>query len=177
MTELVLTSDQTAAKEAFISFLLNPHEHVFVLKGYSGTGKSTLTGHLLESLPGIFKAARLIDPDYKEYDIQLTATTNKAAENLAFLSGQAVPTIQSYLGLMVRKDYKTDETYLARKRNAPDLYHKLLFIDEASYIDKEMLGHVFSRTRDCKIVFIGDPAQLTMPKSTGAPVFDAPQLE
>ena len=173
MTELVLTADQTAAKEAFVSFLLDPHEHVFVLKGYSGTGKSTLTGHLLESLSGIFKAARLIDPDFKEYEVQLTATTNKAAENLAFLSGQSVPTVQSYLGLMVRKDYKTDETYLARKKNAPDLYRKLLFVDEASYIDKELLKHIFQITKDSKIVFMGDPAQLTPVKTHGTPVFDA----
>lgn len=173
MTDLVLSEDQAKAKSAFVDFLLNPHERVFVLKGYSGTGKSTLTGHLIETVPNIFKTARLLDPSFKEYEIDLTATTNKAAENLAFISGMSVSTIHSYLGLMIRKDFKTEETFLSRKKNSPDLYRKLLFIDEASFIDKELLKFIFQIMKDSKIVFMGDPAQLTPVKSGSTPVFDA----
>lgn len=173
MTELVLTADQQKAKDAFVNFLLDPHERVFVLKGYSGTGKSTLTGHLIETVPNIFKTARLLDPSFKEYDIDLTATTNKAAENLAFISGMSVSTIHSYLGLMIRKDFKTEESFLSRKKNSPDLYHKLLFIDEASFIDRDLLRFIFQIMKDSKIVFMGDPAQLTPVKSGSTPVFDA----
>lgn len=173
MTELVLTQDQETAKKAFVDFLLDPHERMFVLKGYSGTGKSTLTGHLLECVPNIFKTAKLIDPSFKDYEVQLTATTNKAAENLGFISGQYVSTIHSYLGLMIRKDLKNGESFLSRKKNSPDLYRKLLFIDEASFIDKELLRHIFNIMKDSKIVFMGDPAQLTPVKSSSTPVFDA----
>lgn len=173
MTELVLTQDQETAKKAFVDFLLDPHERMFVLKGYSGTGKSTLTGHLLECVPNIFKTAKLIDPSFKDYEVQLTATTNKAAENLGFISGQYVSTIHSYLGLTILKDHKNGESFLSRKKNSPDLYRKLLFIDEASFIDKELLRHIFNIMKDSKIVFMGDPAQLTPVKSTSTPVFDA----
>lgn len=173
MTELVLSEDQAKAKRAFVDFLLDPHERVFVLKGYSGTGKSTLTGHLIEAVPNIFKTARLLDPSFKEYEIELTATTNKAAENLAFISGMEVNTIHSYLGLMVRKDFKTEETFLSRKENSPDLYRKLLFIDEASFIDRDLLKYIFQIMKDSKIVFMGDPAQLTPVKSGNTPVFEA----
>ena len=173
MTQLVLSEDQAKAKSAFVDFLLDPNERVFVLKGYSGTGKSTLTGHLIETVPNIFKTARLLDPSFKEYEIDLTATTNKAAENLAFISGMSVSTIHSYLGLMIRKDFKTEETFLSRKKNSPDLYRKLLFIDEASFIDKELLKFIFQIMKDSKIVFMGDPAQLTPVKSGSTPVFDA----
>jgi len=173
MTELVLSEDQAKAKSAFVDFLLDPIERVFVLKGYSGTGKSTLTGHLIEMVPNIFKTARLLDPSFKEYEIDLTATTNKAAENLAFISGMSVGTIHSYLGLMIRKDFKTEETFLSRKKNSPDLYRKLLFIDEASFIDRDLLKFIFQIMKDSKIVFMGDPAQLTPVKSGSTPVFDA----
>lgn len=173
MTELVLSEDQAKAKSAFVDFLLDPNERVFVLKGYSGTGKSTLTGHLIETVPNIFKTARLLDPSFKEYEIDLTATTNKAAENLAFISGMSVSTIHSYLGLMIRKDFKTEETFLSRKKNSPDLYRKLLFIDEASFIDRDLLKFIFQIMKDSKIVFMGDPAQLTPVKSGSTPVFDA----
>ena len=144
-----------------------------MLKGYSGTGKSTLTGHLIETVPNIFKTARLLDPSFKGYDIDLTATTNKAAENLAFISGMTVSTIHSYLGLMIRKDFKTEETFLSRKKNSPDLYRKLLFIDEASFIDRDLLKYIFQIMKDSKIVFMGDPAQLTPVKSGSTPVFEA----
>lgn len=173
MTDLVLSEDQAKAKSAFVDFLLDPHERVFVLKGYSGTGKSTLTGHLIETVPNIFKTARLLDPSFKGYDIDLTATTNKAAENLAFISGMTVSTIHSYLGLMIRKDFKTEETFLSRKKNSPDLYRKLLFIDEASFIDRDLLKYIFQIMKDSKIVFMGDPAQLTPVKSGSTPVFEA----
>ena len=173
MTDLVLSEDQAKAKSAFVDFLLDPHERVFVLKGYSGTGKSTLTGHLIETVPNIFKTARLLDPSFKGYDIDLTATTNKAAENLAFISGMTVSTIHSYLGLMIRKDFKTEETFLSRKKNSPDLYRKLLFIDEASFIDRDLLKFIFQIMKDSKIVFMGDPAQLTPVKSGSTPVFEA----
>jgi hypothetical protein len=173
MTELILSEDQAKAKSAFVDFLLDPNERVFVLKGYSGTGKSTLTGHLIETVPNIFKTARLLDPSFKEYEIDLTATTNKAAENLAFISGMSVSTIHSYLGLMIRKDFKTEETFLSRKKNSPDLYRKLLFIDEASFIDRDLLKFIFQIMKDSKIVFMGDPAQLTPVKSGSTPVFDA----
>ena len=173
MTELVLTTDQQKAKDAFVNFLLDPHERVFVLKGYSGTGKSTLTGHLIEGAPAIFKSMKLIDPGFKDFDIQLTATTNKAAENLAFISGMDVPTIHSYLGLLVRKDFMNNESFLSRKKNSPDLYRKLLFVDEASYIDRQLLNLIFQIVKDSKIVFMGDPAQLTPVKTSSTPVFDA----
>lgn len=173
MAELVLSEDQAKAKSAFVDFLLDPNERVFVLKGYSGTGKSTLTGHLIETVPNIFKTARLLDPSFKEYEIDLTATTNKAAENLAFISGMFVSTIHSYLGLIIRKDFKTGETFLSRKKNSPDLYRKLLFIDEASFIDRDLLKFIFQIMKDSKIVFMGDPAQLTPVKSGSTPVFDA----
>jgi hypothetical protein len=48
-----------------------------------------------------------------------------------------------------------------------------LFIDEASYIDSGLLSWIFNIVRGSKIVFIGDPAQLTPVKSSSTPVFAA----
>lgn len=41
MTSPVLTADQQAGQAAFDAFYLDPLQTVFVLTGYSGTGKST----------------------------------------------------------------------------------------------------------------------------------------
>lgn len=173
MQPITLTADQQAALDAFCRFLTDPSEPVFVLCGYSGTGKSTLVRTLLDQLPGYMKTAKLINPSFTELEVELTATTNKAAENLAHITGMTVGTIHSFLGLRVESDYRTGETKLI-PRNMPALPEgKLLFIDEASYIDRQLLQFVFQRTRQCKIVFVGDPAQLTPVKSTGTPVFEA----
>lgn len=170
---LTLTLDQQAALDAFYMFLMDPQEQVFVLSGYSGCGKSTLVRTIHDRLPGFQKACRLINPSYKDYLVEFTATTNKAAENLAQITGQPVGTIQSFLGLRVDYNPRTNESKLIPKNNFTPPEGVLLFVDEASQIDKSLLGHVFTRTARSKIVFIGDPAQLTPIKSSGTPVFEA----
>ena len=170
--EIALTEDQQNALGAFHNFLMDPVETVFVLRGYSGCGKSTLVRTLIDRMPGFNKTAKLINPNHKEYEIALTATTNKAAENLGSITGQGAVTIHSFLELRVSTDYRTNTTTLV-PRNADQKTGYLLFIDEASYVDKQLLGYIFKKTANCKIVFIGDPAQLTPVKSVGTPVFDA----
>lgn len=170
--QIVLTQDQQSALEAFHAFLTDPIETVFVLRGYSGCGKSTLVRTLLDRLPSFFKTAKLINPAQKSYEVVLTATTNKAAENLGSITGQGAVTIHSFLELRVSTDYKTNVTTLV-PRNGDVKENCLLFIDEASYVDKQLLSYIFKKTANCKIVFIGDPAQLTPVKSQGTPVFDA----
>lgn len=172
MTTITLTTDQQTALDAFSVFMQDTVEQVFVLSGYSGTGKSTLIKTLLDQLPNYMKAARLLNPKLPEYTVELTATTNKAAENFGQVTGMSVATIHSYLGLRVSTDYETGVTNLIPK-SAERKQQVLLFIDEASYVDKQLLGFIFKLTHNCKIVFIGDPAQLTPVKSVGTPVFDA----
>lgn len=172
---LTLTDDQDLALKKFSRFLCDPIETVFVLKGYSGCGKTTLVKTLLDRLPSFMQAAKLINAGLPRYDVQLTATTNKAAENLTRITGTDAKTIHSALGLrIVPVDVKKGEWRLEPK-SVTQLTNLLLFIDEASFIDSELLGLIFKLTdpKSCKIVFIGDPAQLSPIKSNGTPVFDA----
>lgn len=173
MTAITLSQDQQAGYEAFASFIMNPHDTVFVLSGYSGTGKTTLVRTLLERLPKLFKMARLLDPNYPVMDIRLTATTNKAAEAFQHISNSNVDTIHSALGLRVHTDYSTGKTRLIPKSHDVQIENTILFIDEASFMDSDMLRHTFKLTSKCKIVLIGDPAQLLNVGSTSAPAFSA----
>jgi len=169
--EITLTSDQEDALKAFHRFLLDPTETVFVLSGYSGCGKSTLVRTMIDKIPGYVKSASLVNPEQCEYEVELTATTNKAAENLSQITGQDAGTIHSFLGLRVETDYKTNTARLIPSSSAIKTGF-ILFIDEASYIDSQLLGFIFQLTKHCKIIFVGDPAQLTPVKSTGTPVFN-----
>ena len=177
MGTLTLTADQQEAESKIIAFLMDPAEVVFVLEGYSGTGKSTLVKSLIERIPNIQKTIKLLNAkaSVQAMEILLTATTNKAAENFSLITGLPAGTIHSALGLMVRTDFSTGETSVTiNKRRVNDpVTHKILFIDEASYIDSKLLSLIFKQTKYCKIILIGDPAQLTQVKSVGAPVFSA----
>lgn len=172
MTDLTLTTDQQSALDSFTKFLTDPTETVFVLSGYSGTGKSTLIKIILQQYDKIMRTAKLINPSVRSLSVALTATTNKAAESLSFVTSEPVSTIHSFLGLRVHTDYETNVTRLVPKRN--EIQHEMLiFIDEASYVDRQLLELIFKLTKNCKIVFMGDPAQLTPVKSTHTPVFSA----
>lgn len=169
---IILTADQQAALEQFNAFVSDPAAQVFVIEGYSGTGKSTLVKYLLDQLPSYIKTLKLIMPSFKELEIRLTATTNKAAEALSLLSGMDVCTIHSFLGLRVHTDHRTNTSTLVPKDNDQQEGY-LLFIDEASYIGSKLLTLIFKGIKNCKIVFMGDPAQLLEMKSSIAPVFAA----
>ncbi len=169
---ITLTAGQQNAYEHFAAFVTDPTQKVLVIEGFSGTGKSTLVKTLIERLPGLMEVARLLQPSLMDRTVVLTATTNKACEALSMLSGMSVTTIHSFLELRVVTDYKTMKSNLMpRTRNIKEDY--LILIDEASYIDKELLDYIFKRTKDCKVVFIGDPYQLLTVGCWKAPVFCA----
>ena len=167
----MLTKDQQEAFNSIFQFIADPNEHVFVLEGFAGTGKSYLVSKVLESIPKYFATQKLINPEYEEMSVELTATTNKAAEALQEQVKQLVKTIFNLLGLVVRTDYETNSKNLGIKRGTSKVHDSIIFIDEASYADGQLISYIFSQTENCKIIFIGDPAQLSMSYGS-APVFN-----
>lgn len=170
MTQLILNQDQQKAYEDIAGFLADDTETVYVLTGSAGTGKSTLVKKLVEDYDKLISMASLISSNISNYQLRLTATTNKAAENLSEITGEVVITIYSLLSLSVRTDYRTGKTTI--KRNTQDILENLvIFIDEASYSDSVLLGYIFNSTKNCKIIFIGDKYQLLAVRAQTAPVF------
>lgn len=168
-----LTPSQEKGYSTFMQFYANPLERIMLLKGYSGTGKSTLVQRLIEDLPKYAEMCRLVAPNWKEPEVVLAATTNQAAEALAEATGfiKETMTIHKVLSLRVQVvDYKTKKKELVPYGDKVE--HKLIFIDEASYIDRDLLKWIFEQTDNCKIVFIGDPAQLTPVSSNYMPAFN-----
>lgn len=173
MAEFKFTQGQEEGLQLFTEFYLNPLESVMLLKGYSGTGKSTLVAEIISRLPELESMAKLVMPDYVPYEVVLSATTNQAAESLAIATKNVceTKTIHSVLGLRLQvSDYRTGKKELVPTRSEK-VTRKLIFIDEVSYIDKALLQHIFNETENCKFVFIGDPAQLTPVGSNFMPVF------
>lgn len=176
-----LTEGQKSGYTLFAKFFMDPMENVMLLKGWSGTGKSTLIQYILEKVPKLNDMIRLVDQSHRPMDILLTATTNQAAEALytSIDMTMGTSTIHSALSLILMTDYKTGKKRLVVKRGAQPVENTLIVIDEASFIDQELLGLIFQQTRNCKIIFVGDPGQITPITSTYMPAFklDKNQIE
>ena len=168
-----LSNDQQAVVEGFVDFLHSPTETVLVIEGYAGTGKSTLVKYLMDNLESYIAIARTLNPDFIDREVVLTATTNKACEELSRITkGREVRTIHSLVGLRVDTDFKTGKSTCVPKAGA-GIENMFVFIDEASYIDHQLLQNIFKLSNNCKFVFMGDRAQLAAVGCINPPVFSA----
>lgn len=138
--------------------------HVFILKGYAGTGKTTLLKGILDYL------------DAEKHPYKLMASTGRAARVLANITGRSAATIHSTIYEIdtVRTEVQDEKKILAfRLRMNQDSAETIYFIDEASMIsdktetnqtllfdDGRFLDHIFRYSGKRKIVFVGDTAQL-----------------
>jgi hypothetical protein len=168
-----LSSCQENAKDAFKDFLLDRSKNEMVICGSAGTGKSFLVEHLARLALKEQKVQKIINPSAKILPLHFTATTNKAAHVLqrSLGPGYVVNTIHSFLGLRVRNNYKTGRTYLESHRKVR-IPAGILFIDEASMVNAELWKAIRQNAKHCKIVFIGDPYQLTPVREKLSPVFN-----
>jgi len=169
-----LNSDQQAAVDQVFDFLNDPNATEFVIEGPAGTGKTTLVQHILNQIP---KQERLMhaigESGFDFTDIYVTATTRKAATVITekLNAGEDPLTIHSLLGLRVNNDTSNGVTSLKRTQK-DQVTNSLIIIDEASFIDMNLLDCIRDRTWGCKVIYIGDPYQLTPAQSSLSPVFN-----
>jgi exodeoxyribonuclease-5 len=140
---------------------------VLVLRGYAGTGKTALLGALVKALKGLRSKAVLLAP------------TGRAAKVLASHAQADASTIH-------RRIYRVGEGVdgpglsLAPNEDAGTLF----IVDEASMIGpsgegdfggrdllRDLLEHVFSAP-GCRLLLVGDPAQLPPVGSLLSPALD-----
>lgn len=170
---ITLNTCQQAAVDEFLKFLMSPTQTELVISGYAGTGKTTLVQHLLDQMPRFETAAAALGSNLKCInEVAVTATTRKAASVIADMLGVEATTVHSYLGLILRNDYQTGETYLQLSKNAKPASNTLIFVDEASFINSELLSNIRQQTPNCKVVYMGDPCQLISVNSSQSPIFD-----
>jgi exodeoxyribonuclease-5 len=163
------TSHQQAAAEAFAAWLAGPADGIpFVLSGYAGTGKTTLSMAFLAQAEAAGLCWTVVAPTHKAVGV---LRSHLAAAGLSPTWYPA--TIHRLLRLKLRRQgdlERCEET----AQTAGALEHLgLVLIDEASMVDSQLLeialrcAHPF-RTR---LVFVGDPAQLPPVGEAESPVF------
>ena len=154
------------------AFLLSQKENpTYILRGYAGTGKTSLVKTLVRTLPSLGMKYILMAP------------TGRAAKVLSSYTGKDASTIH-------RRIYqaKTFPDGSIRITRAENKYKNALFIvDEASMIGEmkefgesslldDLLGYVFSG-ENCRLLLIGDTAQLPPVGSAKSPALDCEYLK
>lgn len=161
-----LTKDQQFVFDHLLNFASSPTGHaIALLEGFAGTGKTTVIGEVLRALP-------------MSLNVAIAAPTNKAVSVLETKIANAVQvkaqfgSIQSFLGLRLREN--DDGTQSCEQKGKPSLHdYDLAIIDECSMIPQKLFELILQSKRNCKLIFIGDPAQLPPVEDKGAdsPVF------
>jgi ATP-dependent exoDNAse (exonuclease V) alpha subunit len=168
-------------KKAFISlqqFVSNSNHKIFILKGYAGTGKTTLMGRLIKWL------------DDKEIDYSLLASTGRAAKILSNLTGAAARTVHSQIYTFnnlsedieeiskipddIAVDSKGQISLVFELIPVHSTNEKVYIVDEASMIADQqekntsfarygsgkLLNDLLNYDNNGKFIFVGDPSQL-----------------
>lgn len=162
------TSQQKEVFTLLEKFLLSEDEdQCFLLRGYAGTGKTTLISALVKVLPGIKLKSVLLAP------------TGRAAKVISNYSGKKAFTIHKKI-------------YRKKLAASPDMNfvlgenmmeNTIFIVDEASMISDQI--HDYSRQslledlvryvyngKNCKLMFVGDTAQLPPVGSDLSPALD-----
>lgn len=167
-----LNQDQETAVQAVFSFLMSDARE-FNITGPAGVGKTFLMKKIAnELLKEYEQACLLLGIKPINYEVVLTATTNKAAEVLALSTGFPVKTIHSHMNLKVTDDYTTGVSKVTKTGSWVVHSRQIIFIDEASMVDRPLKNYLLEGTdKTCKIIYIGDHCQMAPVMETISPVY------
>lgn len=170
------TGEQEITIESFVNFLFSPKtDAIFLLKGYAGTGKTTLISALVKTL------------DQLKQKCVLLAPTGRAAKVFSHYAGHPAYTIHRKIYRQRTFSNELDNFVM----NANLHQHTLFIVDEASMIANEGLsGGMFGTGRllddlihyvyagqGCRLMLIGDTAQLPPIGEEESPALSASMLE
>ena len=170
------TPGQKLVLHQLAAFISNKEQGAtFVLKGYAGTGKTTLVNTLVQCLPAA------------DIKFVLMAPTGRAAKVLSNYSGQGASTIHKRI---YKRASGSDgfSRYILQPNKA---VNTVFIVDEASMIgtgggltggfgnERSLLDELMSYVRAgkaCNLLLIGDVAQLPPVGSTMSPALDLEEL-
>ena len=153
----------------------NNNRALFLLKGYAGTGKTTTISTVVNSLSKAGKKAVLLAP------------TGRAAKVISGYSKRQALTIHKKIYFPKKQKNGSVEFVMQPNKHTNTIF----IVDEASMIPDrpsnaklfetgslldDLISYVYSG-KDCKIIFIGDTAQLPPVKLNISPALEASTLE
>ena len=148
---------------------------LLLIKGYAGTGKTTLIGHLVKQLGRINKKSVLMAP------------TGRAAKVLSSYAGKNALTIHKKIYFPKAESGGAGVKFTLKENKHT---HTLFIVDESSMIGDDrqqsklfengsLLHDLFqyvTQGDDCKLIFVGDTAQLPPVNLGLSPALDEDEL-
>lgn len=153
------TSKQREAAEKLARFLVLPRpQAAFILRGYAGTGKTSLVGALVRVMQKL------------ERPVQLLAPTGRAAK--VFSAHAGTPAYTIHKAIYRQQSFNGEGTRFSLGFNK--FPYTLFIVDEASMLSNQGgMGSIFGTglllddflqyvygAEGCKLLFVGDTAQL-----------------
>lgn len=169
------TASQLSALNQLSAYIFEPNpQAVFLLKGYAGTGKTTTISSLVNNLFKIQKQAVLIAP------------TGRAAKVMSIYTKKKAYTIHKKIYYPKKNKNGTIQFTLQQNKYVNTIF----IVDEASMIPDNSNNQLFDSQsllydlinfvdngKNCKIILIGDEAQLPPVKFDVSPALDVDKLE
>ncbi|MEM0516945.1 ATP-dependent DNA helicase [Aequorivita flava] len=169
------TPKQDIALQLLAKFVLSPNKNeTFLLKGYAGTGKTTIVGALVKNLAKIKKRSVLLAP------------TGRAAKVISNYSSKQAFTIHKKIYFPKREkgavffslqqNKHRDTIFIVDEASMiPDINQDSKLFENGSLLD-DLMQYVYSGN-NCKLLLIGDSAQLPPVHLDISPALDASLLE
>ncbi len=169
------TAKQDIALQLLAKFVLSTDKNeTFLLKGYAGTGKTTIVGSLVKNLVKVKKRSVLLAP------------TGRAAKVISNYSNKQAFTIHKKIyfpkvekgavSFTLQENKHRDTIFIVDEASMiPDINQESKLFGNGSLLD-DLMQYVYSGN-NCKLVLIGDSAQLPPVHLSISPALDARVLE
>ena len=169
------TAKQDIALQLLAKFVLGINKNeTFLLKGYAGTGKTTIVGSLVKNLSKIKKRSVLLAP------------TGRAAKVISNYSNKQAFTIHKKIyfpksekgsvSFTLQQNKHRDTIFIVDEASMiPDINQDSKLFENGSLLD-DLMQYVYSGN-NCKLLLIGDSAQLPPVHLDISPALDSLLLE
>jgi exodeoxyribonuclease-5 len=167
------TSDQKNAINKISDFVTNQNElEIFILKGFAGTGKTTLISKLIQTLPFFNIKSVSLAPTGRAAKVLSTYSKEKAStihRKIYFQNTTADQSLFFNLGKNLHKNtlFLIDEVSMIASYSSSVIQRDLL---------SDLIEYVYSAD-NCKLIFIGDVGQLPPVGLENSPALDINYLK
>ncbi len=171
----VPTTDQSQLINLLSEFISNTNEReILVIKGYAGTGKTNMVAALSKTLPSFKWRSVLLAPTGRAAKV-LSNYSKKPAQTIHKKIFIKIPTHDGGVAFSLAENKHTNTIFVVDEASmigldnpsSDSIYHSLL---------ESLLEYVFSGT-NCKIILVGDTAQLPPIGSNESPALNIDYLK
>ena len=171
----VPTTDQSSLIALLSDFISNKNEReIMIIKGYAGTGKTNMVAALSKTLPNFKWKSVLLAPTGRAAKV-LSNYSKKPAQTIHKKIFIKIPTHDGGVAFSLAENKHTNTIFVVDEASmigvdnptSDSVYHSLL---------ESLLEYVFSGT-NCKIILVGDTAQLPPIGSNESPALNIDYLK